>query len=122
MAQSAVRFSSQNEEIEPAEVSLQPVESLTGPRDRQDLGPEAQEELQNLASTMQQSKLQSKRMENFAYEPVSLPPSRVRSKCNLHSYCNSGIDPVSDRLLRRHGLPSTPAALRPSHRPCTPRR
>lgn len=77
-APQAVRFTSQpNEEIEPAE-SLQHVETIMAPdkRERDDLGPEAQEELKNLAMTLQKSR-QQRRLENFQFEPVSLPPSRV---------------------------------------------
>ena len=70
----AVRFTSVNQEISP-ESNLQQVETLTAADHppTQKLTPEAQEELRNLSLT-----LQSKRMENFGYEPVSLPPSRVR--------------------------------------------
>jgi len=75
----AVRFNSENETIEP-ERSLEQIETLTSPpkrESRDDLTEEAQEELKNLSITLQKSRLQTKRMENFAYEPVSLPPSRV---------------------------------------------
>lgn len=85
--QQAVRFSSENEtrNIEP-ESSLEQVETLTSPpkrNDRDDLTPEAQEELKNLSITMQKSRLQTQRMENFAYEPVSLPASRVSQTCPI---------------------------------------
>ena len=66
-----VRFSSENQEIEP-EASLQPVETLSSPGRRDDLTPETRQELRGLAVTMQKT-----RMENFNYEPVSLPASRV---------------------------------------------
>lgn len=72
-----VRFKSRDEEIAP-ESSLESVESISakdGVR-RDDLDSTAQEELKNLAVTLQKSR-QQKRLENFAYEPVSLPPSRV---------------------------------------------
>lgn len=62
-----VRFSDRNQEIEP------PAHA----RDRDDLSPEAQAELRNLSITLQNSRLHASRMENFAFEPVSLPPSRV---------------------------------------------
>lgn len=39
--------------------------------------PEAQQELRNVCISMQKSRLQAKRLENFSYEPMSLPPSRV---------------------------------------------
>lgn len=83
MEQHGVRFSSHNEEISP-EQSLHSVETLTGlqPRPRDDLNPEAQEELQQLKTTLQNN-IQSSRMQHHAFEPVSLPGSqpvsRVRS-------------------------------------------
>jgi hypothetical protein len=74
----AVRFSSQDEEIDPVS-SLELVKTLTTPSDAPDqLSAEAQQELKNLAMSLQTSRLQTKRMENFSFEPVSLPPSRVR--------------------------------------------
>lgn len=48
----AVRFASQVEEIEP-EHSLEEVRTLTGKDERQDLSPEAKQELRSLAVTMQ---------------------------------------------------------------------
>ena len=51
---SAVRFDSQVEEIEP-EHSLEEVRTLTGNDERQDLTPEAKQELRSLAVTMQVS-------------------------------------------------------------------
>jgi hypothetical protein len=73
----AVRFNSQDDEIDPA-TSLQHVETLTGSHRPEELTEEAQEELKNLSITLQKSRLQAKRLENFSFEPVSLPPSRVR--------------------------------------------
>jgi len=79
--QQAVRFSSENDTktIEP-QSSWDSAETLNSPpktNQRDDLTQEAQEELKNLSITLQKSRLQSMRMENFAYEPVSLPASRV---------------------------------------------
>lgn len=74
-----VRFSDVNEEIEP-EGALQHVTGLTGAGEtasKEPLSPQAEQELRNLSSTLQQSRVQAKRMENFSFEPVSLPPSRV---------------------------------------------
>lgn len=73
----AVRFRSRDEEIDP-ETSLQPIQSLTSPAKPENLTAEAQEELKNLSINLQKSRLQSRRLENFSFEPVSLPPSRVR--------------------------------------------
>lgn len=90
-----VRFASHNEEIEP-EHALQQVETLTGAEEkpREQLGPDAQEELRNLASTLQSSRLQSKRLENFSFEPVSLPASRVSDSAN-----DSAFIPHADPYL-----------------------
>jgi hypothetical protein len=75
----SVRFSDVNQEIEP-ENALQHVTGLTGSGEtasKEPLSPQAEQELRNLSSTLQQSRVQAKRMENFSFEPVSLPPSRV---------------------------------------------
>jgi hypothetical protein len=74
-----VRFSDVNQEIEP-EQAVRDVADLTGTaREPQDgpLSPQAEEELRNLSTTLQKSRMQATRMENFSFEPVSLPPSRV---------------------------------------------
>lgn len=78
--QQAVRFSSVNEEISP-ETSLQPVETLTSTSEnpREELSPEVQEEIRNLSMAVQKSRCQARRMENFSFEPVSLPASRAPS-------------------------------------------
>lgn len=78
----AVRFSDVNQEIEP-EGAVQAVSDLTGTAKasrEEPLSPQAEEELRNLSSTLQKSRCQARRMENFSFEPVSLPPSRV-SRC-----------------------------------------
>lgn len=68
-----VRFASEEETIEP-------VKDLIDADDKgaDELSPEAHEQIRNLAITLQKSRLQESRMANFAYEPVSMPPSRVR--------------------------------------------
>ena len=73
-----VRFSDVNQEIEPEE-ALQHVTTLTGAgeQEKEVLSPEAEQEIRNLSMSLQKSRCQARRMENFAYEPVSLPPSRV---------------------------------------------
>ena len=82
-----VRFSEVNEEIEPDQ-ALKHVASLSGAGDqsKEELSPEAQEELRNLSMSLQQSRCQAKRMENFSFEPVSLPASRVSSKLPLSRF------------------------------------
>jgi hypothetical protein len=77
----SVRFSDVNQEIEP-EKAVESLCELTGSgKDARDgpLSAQAEEELRNLSSTLQKSRCQAKRMENFSFEPVSLPPSRVSS-------------------------------------------
>ena len=75
----SVRFSEVHEEIEPAQ-AVRDVADLTSPAKAPQhgpLSPQAEEELRTLSSTLQKSRMQAKRMENFSFEPVSLPPSRV---------------------------------------------
>ncbi|MCJ1316190.1 serine/threonine protein kinase [Xylographa vitiligo] len=76
----AVRFSSQNQEIEP-EQSLHTIATLTSDNSKSEdtLSPEAREEIRMLSKTLQESHLQHGRMSNFAFEPVSLPVSRAPS-------------------------------------------
>jgi len=87
-AHQAVLFTSENETIAP-ESSLEQIEVLTSPPrrvSRNDLTEEAQEELKNLSVTLAKSPLQTKRMEHFAYDPISLPPSRVSNPVLYWSY------------------------------------
>lgn len=79
-AEQSVRFSSQNQEIEP-ETGLHAVATLTGhdDKDRQVLSPEAQEELRQLRTTLQND-VQSSRMQQHFFEPVSLPGSQYPSR------------------------------------------
>lgn len=90
----SVRFSDVNQEIEP-EGALQHVTGLTvageGEISKEPLSPQAQQELRNLTSTLQQSRVQAKRMENFSFEPVSLPPSRVRILLFLIVTCSRSL-------------------------------
>lgn len=64
-----------------SQVSLEHIRDLVGDEGTtfEELSPEAQKELKNLSKTMQKCILQSRRAENFCFEPVSLPPSRVSS-------------------------------------------
>lgn len=71
-----VRFSSANQEIEP-DSALQYVDDISKPEssERGEMSPEEQDAIrQNLAATLQKSRVQ-----NFSFEPVSLPVSRVSS-------------------------------------------
>ena len=76
MADQNVRFSDNNQEIEPSQELHHTITETDG-KERQDVPPEIQKELRDLSISMQKSHLQSRRMENFAFEPVSLPTSRV---------------------------------------------
>jgi hypothetical protein len=74
-----VRFKAEDEEIQP----VQAVASIAKPDkkasiDTEELSPEAHEQIRSLAMTLQKSRIQESRLANFAYEPVSMPPSRVR--------------------------------------------
>ena len=73
----SVRFSSRNQEIEPPS-SLAAITTLSKQSsDTEELSIEAQQELHNLSETLKHTRLQHRRMSNFAFEPVSLPASRV---------------------------------------------
>jgi hypothetical protein len=80
--QHAVRFASVNQEIEPehSESSqLSPIPESARRSIGSELDPTAKDELRSLAITLQKSSLQEHRLRHFAFEPVSLPPSRVRT-------------------------------------------
>lgn len=70
-----VRFASEDEEIDPLDETRW-VSQGHGSKS-EELSPEAHEQIRNLAMTLQKSRLQENRMSNFAYETVSMPPSRV---------------------------------------------
>lgn len=83
--QLAVRFASVNQEIEPeksAESPAPPPADHDSRRDsgRADLDPRTKDDLRALAMRMEKSRLQESRLRNFAFEPVSLPASRVPSR------------------------------------------
>jgi hypothetical protein len=69
-----VRFASVNEEIEP-ENSLEPLDSAPP---TQEITNSKDATIKELTKTLQGSHLQERRMSHFAFEPVSLPVSRVR--------------------------------------------
>ncbi|KAI4622981.1 uncharacterized protein J4E88_009731 [Alternaria novae-zelandiae] len=111
----SVRFSEVNQEIEPEE-AVRDVAELTGTDKAQPdgpLSPQAEEDLRNLSSTLQKSRMQAKRMENFSFEPVSLPPSRAPSPspasrtASAHSGHRSSIP--SSPASAMHSPPLTPA-------------
>lgn len=72
-----VRFASANEEIEP--VPLDNNESIP-PRSQQE-----ELSIKELSQSLQSTQLQGRRMSHFAFEPVSLPASRVCSDFLIHT-------------------------------------
>lgn len=107
-----VRFSGVNKEIEP-DVNLEP--TATGPDSsaRSEVPPKVQQELRDLSISMQKCQLQAKRMQNFAYEPMSLPTSRVRIPKLFNSHHNSQAERTfhgeartrSALMCRTHAMP-----------------
>ncbi|KAI9836365.1 MAG: hypothetical protein M1819_001394 [Sarea resinae] len=118
--QQTVRFSSVNQEIEP-ELCLRPVASLSSqnPKPTGELTPQAQEELRNLSKTIQNTTLQQHRMNNFAFEPFSLPSSRSpsnesesRRRSREHIRSGGSSPRPSPPVSTMHSPPLTPAASR----------
>lgn len=76
---SQVRFANVTEEIGPSEQS---VSSQDPPLDGQSPSSAApaqkpDDEIRSLAASFQRSQLQESRLQNFSYDPISLPSSRV---------------------------------------------
>ena len=69
-----VRFASTNEEIEPLSNPL-----ASDPASNQQFGAD-ETQLKELSQNLQNTQLQGRRMSQFAFEPVSLPASRVRRR------------------------------------------
>jgi hypothetical protein len=82
-ASPTVRFASVNEEIEPANIG-----SLNAPPSLQGISGNDVEKLKEISKSLQGTHLQERRMSHFAFEPVSLPTSRVRIPRSL--YIKSG--------------------------------
>lgn len=95
----AVRFASVNQEIDP-DPSLQSQFSPASGQEEEaqpisnDLEPSAKDELRSLAVGLQKSQLQESRLRHFAFEPVSLPSSRVRIVCMAY------FDDLPGRVLQ----------------------
>ncbi|KAJ4301521.1 Nitrogen permease reactivator protein [Kalmusia sp. IMI 367209] len=113
----SVRFSDVHEEIEPKE-ALEHVTTLSGAGEKREepLSPEAEQELRNLSKTLQQSRCQARRMANFSYEPVSLPPSRApsptpasRTPSGHSSHRHSSGPRPSPPVSAMHSPPLNPA-------------
>ncbi|KAF1939073.1 Pkinase-domain-containing protein [Clathrospora elynae] len=111
----SVRFSDVNQEIEP-EQAVQGVAHPAGTaralRDGS-LSSQAEQELRNSSSTLQNLRCQANRMEKFSFEPVSLPPSRAPSPApasrtpSIQSGHRSSIP--SSPASAMHSPPLTPA-------------
>jgi hypothetical protein len=118
--QQGVRFASRDDEIAPEE-SLHAVEDITGHagQDRDDLNPEAEQELQQLRTTLKNN-IQSSRMQHHAFEPVSLPGSQPASRVpsgtttpsrrHLPAGSGHGTPRQSPPTSAVHSPPLTPAA------------
>jgi len=105
-----VRFASVNQEIEP-EHSLQPYDTAESSEriNTQVLSQATQAELERLSTTLQNVHLQQRRLSNFAFEPVSLPVSRVSGHlpyraahiygimCRCHSFFPTQVLSTSPR-------------------------
>lgn len=74
-----VRFASVNQEIEPSNSLQSTTQASETPAEHQQISTKAEKEIRNLALSLHKSRIQQKRMSSFAFEPVSLPASRVQS-------------------------------------------
>lgn len=105
-ADQGVRFSNVNQQIEPDIDDHDSAEAASAEsRARQQVPRDIQDTLRDLSLTMQKSQVQSKRMEHFAFEPVSMPSSRVfisSSDSQLHHAYLSSQAP-SPSSGSRHG-------------------
>ncbi|KAI9761038.1 MAG: hypothetical protein M4579_001301 [Chaenotheca gracillima] len=119
-AQPAVRFSSKNQEFEPPPGSLQTSSALTAeetPPDEASSASEPTQEALSLSKTLQHARLQTRRLSDFNFEPVSLPASRVPSRDESNSRPPSRssprIQPSPKQSPSPHAMqspPLTPAA------------
>ena len=73
----AVRFASVNQEYSLQSFITPPSQTPASDQGGPELNADAEEDLRNLSKSLQSSHLQQRRMSNFAFEPVSLPASRV---------------------------------------------
>ncbi|KAL3427411.1 Serine/threonine-protein kinase oca2 [Phlyctema vagabunda] len=114
-ASPTVRFASVNEEIEP-----KPLEALDSGASQPQMSGSAQAEIQQLSKSLHGTHLQERRMSHFAFEPVSLPASRVpsnddssreASRHNTQTSLRQSPLPNS-QPSSMHSPPITPAATR----------
>ncbi|KIX08378.1 uncharacterized protein Z518_03034 [Rhinocladiella mackenziei CBS 650.93] len=74
-SQSNVQLASEEEEVEPLDGTRR-----TSQAGGEEFNPDAHEQIRSLAMSLPKARLQENRMANFAYETVSMPPSRVPSR------------------------------------------
>ncbi|EED23293.1 protein kinase, putative [Talaromyces stipitatus ATCC 10500] len=117
----AVRFASVNQEIEP-DHSLQSLQSPTTDEEQQNGSSAAnrdanstKDDIRSLTLNLQDTRLQESRLRHFAFEPVSLPASRVNSR-DTSSFATSQDNTVSGNNSPR----ITPAASLMQSPPLTP--
>jgi hypothetical protein len=72
----SVRFASIPEEIKPSHNPQDTANDLPDSDLMEEISPKDQEEIRSLAMSLQKARLQERRIASFAFEPVSLPPSR----------------------------------------------
>ncbi|KAF5872563.1 putative protein kinase protein [Botrytis fragariae] len=112
-----VRFAAVNEQIAP-DASFAGLDHSTA---TQNMLNKEQVDLDQLSKTLQGTHLQERRMSHFAFEPVSLPASRIpsteensreASRYNTHSSSSRPSPHQSPRTSSMHSPPITPAATR----------
>ncbi|TGO41942.1 hypothetical protein BHYA_0014g00250 [Botrytis hyacinthi] len=112
-----VRFAAVNEQIAP-DASFTGLDHSTA---TQSMLNKEQVDLDQLSKTLQGTHLQERRMSHFAFEPVSLPASRIpsteensreASRYNTHSSSSRPSPHQSPRTSSMHSPPITPAATR----------
>lgn len=91
-----VRFAAVNEQIAPIQSSLDPKVNTAAP----EISNQDQAEFDQLSKSLKGTHLQERRMSHFAFEPVSLPASRVRHD-HLHI---SMLLPMSSICILRSQL------------------
>ena len=74
-----VRFASANEEIEPSHSLQSMSETAENTTSNPQIDTQAENEIRSLAINLHNSHIEQRRMSNFAFEPCSLPASRVPS-------------------------------------------
>ncbi|ATZ55838.1 hypothetical protein BCIN_12g03940 [Botrytis cinerea B05.10] len=112
-----VRFAAVNEQIAP-DASFAGLDHSTAV---QNMSNKEQVDLDQLSKSLQGTHLQERRMSQFAFEPVSLPASRIpsteensreASRYNTHSSSSRPSPHQSPRTSSMHSPPITPAATR----------